>query len=482
MTPSEAPPASLSDWRLGDRFERIDGRQFLTGNQALVKLPMLQRELDRRAGLNTAGFISGYRGSPLGNLDTALLAQNRRLHEDGIRFSPAVNEELAATAVWGSQQANQLPFRARYDGVFAMWYGKGPGVDRAGDAIKHGNYAGASRHGGVLVLAGDDHGGKSSTLVYQSDHALQSFVMPVLHPASVRDYFKVGLFGWALSRATGLWAGFKCVTDIVESTVGFDFDLGRVRFVSGDLVVPTRFRDPAPMMLQALEEEGLFVHRLPAALDFARANPIDEIITATSRGGLGVIAVGKAYGDLMQALQQLGLDQTSLAALGIGIYKIQLAWPIEPIQLRRFASGCRELLVIEEKRAFVEPQVANELFNSGADRPLLSGKRSHDGRLLFPEQGELSPAMIRTVLVDRLDRLGRLTDELRQAHTGLSRREGAALAMVLGSSALRSCRPARSSFATASTCAPASGASVVTAARRSRAACPTKVQIGRAHV
>ncbi|WP_226019055.1 indolepyruvate ferredoxin oxidoreductase family protein [Novosphingobium sp. FKTRR1] len=424
------PNAFNSDWRLSDRFDQIDGRQYLTGNQALVKLPLLQRALDQAAGLDTAGFISGYRGSPLGNFDTALSGQKQRLEQNGIHFVPGVNEELAATAVWGSQQANQLPFGARHDGVFAIWYGKGPGVDRAGDALKHGNYAGASRQGGVLVLAGDDHGGKSSTLVYQSDHALQSFVIPVLHPASVRDYFQVGLFGWALSRATGLWAGFKCVTDIIETTAGFDFDLGRIRFEPGEVVIPQQFRNPAHVMQQAHEEEALFGHRLPAALDFARINSIDEIVVAPPRGGLGLVAVGKAYGDLMQAMGQLGLDVAKLQALGLGIYKLQLAWPIEPVKLRAFASGCRELLIIEEKRAFVEPQVANALFNAGGDRPLLSGKRSHEGAALFNEQGELTPGKVRAVVVDRLDRLGRLTDELRAIHADLCRREEAALAMV----------------------------------------------------
>ena len=420
---------SLRQWRLDDRYEQFDGRQFLTGTQALVKLPLLQRALDRAAGLDTAGFIAGYRGSPLGNFDTALFGQKQRLQQNGIHFAPAVNEELAATAVWGSQQANQLPFGARHDGVFAMWYGKGPGVDRSGDAIKHGNYAGASRHGGVLVLAGDDHGGKSSTVVYQSDPALQSLSVPVLHPASVRDYLRVGLFGWALSRATGLWAGFKCVTDVVESAAGFDFDLGSQRFSPIDAIIPDRFRDPG-VLLQVQEEEGLLRYRLPAALEFARINPIDEIVAMPPPGGLGVIAVGKAYGDLMQALQQLGLTATELRARGIGVYKLQLAWPVEPTQLRRFAAGCRELLVIEEKRGFVEPQIAAALFNQLADRPLLSGKRSHDGQLLLPEHGELTPAAVRSALIGRLEQLGLLTDELRDAHAALCRRESAALTMV----------------------------------------------------
>lgn len=424
------PSAIRSDWRLSDRYDQIDGRQFLTGTQALVKLPLLQRALDQAAGLDTAGFISGYRGSPLGNYDTALLGQKQRLEASGIHVRPAVNEELAATAVWGSQQANQLPFGARHDGVFAIWYGKGPGVDRAGDAMKHGNYAGASRHGGVLVLAGDDHGGKSSTLVYQSDQGLQSFAIPVLHPASVRDYFSVGLFGWALSRATGLWAGFKCVTDIVETSAGFDFDLARIRFAQPEQAIPPHFRDPAPMMQQALEEEALFGHRLPAALEFARINSIDEIVVAPGRGGLGLVAVGKAYGDLMQALRQLGLDETRLTALGVGVYKLQLAWPVEPAKLRAFAADCRELLVIEEKRAFVEPQIAAALFNAGTQRPLLSGKRSHEGEPLFTDHGELTPGKVRAVLVGRLERLGRLTDDVRDIHAQLCRREEAALAMV----------------------------------------------------
>lgn len=391
------------DWKLEDRYARHEGRLFLTGTQALVKLPLLQAELDRRAGLNTAGFISGYRGSPLGGYDAALWKAKAELAAAGIVFQPGVNEDLAATAVLGSQQAGSLPVGARHDGVFAIWYGKGPGVDRSIDALKHGNYHGSALNGGVLVLAGDDHGGKSSTIAFQSDQSLMAAAIPVLHPVGLQDYLRLGLFGWALSRATGLWAGFKCVTEAVDSSGTVDFALADAAFVVPDGLIDPAQRRPNPGLMVAAEEEAVFAHRLPAALAFARANPVDAPLISPQHKRLGIVAVGKAVGDVRQALADLGLDDQRAAALGLGLYAIRLAWPLEREGLGRFAGGYDEIMVIEEKRAFVAAQIAEALYHLPAhQRPRLSGKADPGGRPLFGEAGELSPSLIRRALVRRM--------------------------------------------------------------------------------
>jgi len=395
-SPTDTPEFDAS-YELADRYRIKSGRVFLTGNQALVRLPLMQRERDLAAGLNTAGFISGYRGSPLGIFDMNLWQAKKELEEHHVRFEPGLNEDLAATAVFGSQQAT-LMAGPKVDGVFGMWYGKGPGVDRSCDALKHANYAGTSPHGGVLALMGDDPGAKSSSIAHQSEPAMIHCGIPVLNPSSVQDYLDFGLYGWALSRYCGLWIGFKCLTDTIESS-------GSV-YVSPDrlqIVQPTDYEPPpgglhvgwANLPLQV--EERLFEHRLPALAAFLRANPIDRTMLEAGQRRLGIVTTGKAYGDLRQALEDLGLSDDKARELGISIYKVGLTWPLEREGIRAFARGHRDLLIIEEKKAIIEEQLASILYNL-SERPRLRGKLDLDGSPLVPKIGELTPKLVAGIL------------------------------------------------------------------------------------
>ncbi|MHA7835920.1 MAG: indolepyruvate ferredoxin oxidoreductase family protein [bacterium] len=390
-------PAFDVDYTLEDRYRIESGRVFLTGNQALVRLPLMQRQRDLAAGLDTAGFISGYRGSPLGIFDMNLWQAKDFLDRHHIRFEPGLNEDLAATAVWGSQQATLLE-GPKVDGVFAMWYGKGPGVDRSCDALKHANYAGTSPHGGVLALAGDDPGAKSSSIAHQSEPALIHCGIPILNPSSVQDYVDLGLYGWALSRYSGCWVGFKCLTDTIESSGSIHVSPERVR-----IVTPDDFEMPpgglhvgwANMPLQV--EERLFEQRLVAVRAFVRANGLDRVALEGERRRLGIVTTGKAYGDLRQALEDIGLDDDTARELGISIYKVALTWPIEPEGLRRFADGLDDLLVVEEKKPIIEEQLASVLYNL-SERPRLFGKQDLQGRPLVPQVGELNPLVVAGIL------------------------------------------------------------------------------------
>jgi indolepyruvate ferredoxin oxidoreductase len=387
-----------TDYRLEDRYERATGRVFLSGSQALVRLPMLQRQRDVAAGLNTAGFISGYTGSPLGGYDIALKQVPELLAKNHIHFQPGVNEDLGATAVWGSQQAGMVA-GARYDGVFGIWYGKGPGVDRSGDALKHGSYSGSARHGGVLVLAGDDHGAKSSTLAHQSDHAFIHFGMPFLNPATVQDYLDFGLHGFAMSRFSGCWIGMKCVTDTIESSASVDVDPDRVKVVhpdDGDFGRNARWGMPA-----LAAEKRHYQQRLPAVLAYIRANGLDRVVVSGPLRTLAIVTSGKAFLDVMQALEELELDSARCEALGVSVLKVAMPWPLEPEAMLAFVAGNREVLVIEEKRPVIEDQVAALLVNR-ADRPPLSGKRDVAGDPLLPSEGELSPALVALAIAARL--------------------------------------------------------------------------------
>ncbi|MFM2042745.1 MAG: hypothetical protein RLY86_1321 [Pseudomonadota bacterium] len=391
---------------LDDKYLLDQGRIFITGNQALVRLPLVQRRIDRAAGLNTAGFISGYRGSPLGNYDAALWSAKAMLERDGVVFVPGVNEELAATSVWGSQQVTLMP-GAKHDGVFGIWYGKGPGVYRAGDALKHGNLAGTSRHGGVVVLAGDDHSAKSSTTAHQSEQALMAALIPVLNPASVQDYLDLGPHAVALSRFAGLWVGFKCLTETVESGATCTLSPDPFAPVLPEIEGPPDGRN-IKLRLAALADEASVIRwRLPAAQAYIRANGLDRVALDGARRGLGIVAVGKSFADLREALALLRIDGARAAALGLRIYKPALTWPLEPDGLTRFAHGHREILVLEEKRPFVEEQAARILYHLPADaRPALSGKATPEGRPLLRSDGELSPMEIAGALMDRLTGLG----------------------------------------------------------------------------
>jgi indolepyruvate ferredoxin oxidoreductase len=410
--------APFPEMTLEDKYTLHRGRAFMTGTQALVRLPMLQRERDLAAGLNTAGFVSGYRGSPLGVLDHALERARDRLAEHHIVFRPGVNEDLAATSIWGSQQVNLFE-GARYDGVFAMWYGKGPGVDRCGDVFKHANSAGTSKHGGVLVLAGDDHAAKSSTLAHQSEHIFKACCIPVLNPSSVQDYLDLGLHGFAVSRFSGCWIAFKCVTDVVESGAVVEIDPDRVRIVAPEFAMPPgglNIRWPDAFLDQ---EARLLDYKVYAALAYCRANRLDRIVWDSPRARFGIVTTGKSFGDTMQALADLGIDETVARDAGIRVYKVAMSWPLEPQGARRFAEGLEEILVVEEKRQVIEYQIKEELYNwrEGARPPRVVGKFDDNGEWsiaagqpagnwLLPAHYELSPAQIVKALAGRFARLG----------------------------------------------------------------------------
>jgi indolepyruvate ferredoxin oxidoreductase len=389
-------------YELDDRYRRQSGRVYLNGVQALVRLPLMQRQRDLAAGLNTAGFISGYRGSPLGTYDMALWQARRFLEEHQIRFEPGVNEDLAATAVWGSQQANLLE-TARYDGVFGIWYGKGPGVDRSCDALKHGNYAGSSGSGGVLVLTGDDPAARSSSIAHQSEQALIHCGIPVLNPSSIQDYLDLGLYGWALSRYSGCWVGFKCLTDTVDSAASVAVDPERVRIaLPDDFELPQGGLNIAWGNLPLAVEQRLYQQRLPAAQAFVRANGLDRVALDSPRRRLGIVTAGKAYLDVRQALDELGVDAERAAELGLSIYKVAMTWPLEPQGALRFAEGLEDILVVEEKRPLIEEQLARLLYNLER-RPRLIGKHDEKGTPLVPAVGELAPADVARAIRSWLD-------------------------------------------------------------------------------
>ena len=390
---------------LEDKYTAPSGQVFLSGVQALVRLPMIQRDRDRANGLNTAGFISGYRGSPLSGLDKELWHAQKHLEAHDIRFQPGLNEDLAATAIWGSQQAG-LSGEATVDGVFAYWYGKGPGLDRATDAFKHANSAGTARHGGVLVLAGDDHGARSSTMAHQSEQLFMAMNMPVLNPAGLQELLDYGLMGWALSRYSGLWVGLKAITETVESSASIDISPWRVLpLLPKDFTLPPdglSIRWPDKFLAQ---EERLLRHKLPAALAFARANALDRLVVGGTRPRFGIVTTGKAHLDVMQALDDLGIDAPYAAAMGLAIYKVGMTWPLEPHGIRSFCEGLDEVLVIEEKRPVVEDQLRAQLYNWRDDvRPRVVGKTDQDGAPLLPSHGELNPAMVARVIAARIGR------------------------------------------------------------------------------
>jgi indolepyruvate ferredoxin oxidoreductase len=405
--------APLRSITLEDKYALSQGRVFLTGTQALVRLLLLQHQRDALAGLNTAGYVSGYRGSPLGGLDQALWKAKPHLAQNQIVFQPGVNEDLAATALWGTQQVNLSP-GAKHDGVFGMWYGKGPGVDRCGDVFKHANSAGTWKHGGVLAVAGDDHAARSSTVAHQSEHALKAAMMPVLVPAGVQDYLDLGLHGWAMSRYSGCWVGFKAVADTVESSASVDVSPDRVRIaLPADYELPAgglNIRWPDDRLLQ---EARLLDHKLYAALAYCRANKLNQVVIDSPNPRLGIITTGKSYLDVRQAFDDLGIDDDLAAELGIRLYKIGMVWPLESDGVRRFAEGLEEILVVEEKRQLIEYQLKEELYNWREDvRPRVIGKFDEkgewalpNGRWLLPASGELSPAQIARVIADRIGQL-----------------------------------------------------------------------------
>ena len=407
-----ALPGNLLDphYRLADRYARTEGRIYLSGVQALVRLPLMQALRDRGQGLKTGGFISGYRGSPLGGFDLELWKARSELENAGVRFVPGLNEDLGATMVWGTQQTTLFP-GARVDGVFGMWYGKGPGVDRCGDVFKHANAAGTSRHGGVLALAADDHACRSSTLPHGSEEEFVSALMPVLNPAGVQDILDMGLLGWAMSRYTGRWVGFKTIAETVESSASVDANpFARQILIPGDddFALPPdglNIRWPDPPMEQ---EMRLHRYAVAAAQAFARANRIDKVVIEAPQRRLGIVTTGKSYLDVLQALDYLGLDADACAAIGISVYKVGMSWPLEPQGIAAFARGQQDIVVVEEKKAFIERQMKEQFYNwpdSWGPRPSIVGKYDEDGNWVLPSTGELTPATIAGVIGRRILRL-----------------------------------------------------------------------------
>jgi indolepyruvate ferredoxin oxidoreductase len=396
---------ALAAVTLDDKYLLDRGRIYLTGTQALVRLPMLQRQRDSAAGLNTACFISGYRGSPLGGLDQALWSARRLIEKNHIRFQPALNEELGATAVWGSQQLGLFP-GAKYDGVFAMWYAKGPGIDRSGDALKHGNAAGTSRYGGVLLLAGDDHTCKSSTLPHQSEYAFMDACIPVLNPSGVQEILDFGLYGWAMSRYSGCWIALKTIAETMDSSASIAVDPSRIEIaLAQDFETPPgglNIRWPD----QPLDQEyRLHKYKLYAALAFAGANRLDRIVIDSPRPRFGIVTTGKSYFDVRQALDDLGIDDQHAAEIGFRLYKVGMSWPLEREGIRHFAEGLEEILVVEEKRAVIENQFKEQLYNWREDvRPRVIGKFDENRNWILPSTGELTPAMIARVIAQRIAR------------------------------------------------------------------------------
>jgi indolepyruvate ferredoxin oxidoreductase len=394
---------SLADIRLDDKYRLATGNLYLTGTQALTRLPMLQKQRDEARGMNTAGFISGYRGSPLGNLDKSLWDAKEYLQQNAIHFQPGINEELAATSVWGSQQVNLFP-HGKYDGVFALWYGKGPGVDRCGDVFKHANSAGVAEKGGVLVLAGDDHGCKSSTIAHQSEHAFIASMIPVLNPSNVQEILDYGILGWELSRYSGCWVAMKTIAENVDSSAVVEVDPLRVRIqIPDDFELPKdglHIRWPDPPLAQ---EARLNTYKIYAARAFARANNLNRVVIDSPKPRLGIITTGKSYLDVRQALEELGIDEQLCASVGIRVLKVGMSWPLEPVSVHHFAEGLDEILVVEEKRSIIEDQLTGQLYNWPLEkRPRVVGEFDEDGRSLLPNLAELTPAMIARVIAKRL--------------------------------------------------------------------------------
>jgi indolepyruvate ferredoxin oxidoreductase len=392
---------------LDDKYDLAKSRIFVTGFQAIVRLCLMQKERDRRAGLNTAGYVTGYRGSPLGTLDQQFIRAQRSLDKYDIRFQAGINEDIAATAIWGSQQA-ELRGEGKFDGVFGLWYGKGPGVDRTGDVFRHANFAGTSKHGGVLALMGDDHTAESSTTAHQSEYHFIDVMIPILNPAGVQEILDYGLYGWAMSRFCGSWVALKSMHETVESTAVIDGSLERV-----NIIIPEDFAMPEGGLNIRLrdtvlgQEARLHDYKRDAMLAFVRANKLNKYITSGGRKPkIGIITVGKSYLDVRQALDELGIDEVRCNDLGLRLYKIGCPWPISQQDLKQFADGLELIIVVEEKRSLIEVQVREELYGT-ANQPVCIGKKDERGNWLFPVKAALDPNEVAICIGERiLQRVG----------------------------------------------------------------------------
>lgn len=392
---------TLHDVALDDKFDLGKQRIFLSGSQAVVRMLLMQRERDRLAGLNTAGFISGYRGSPLGGLDQQFWRAKKQLAESGIVFQPGLNEELAATACWGSQQTELLG-EGKHDGVFSVWYGKGPGVDRSGDVFRHANLAGSARHGGVVALMGDDHTAESSTNAHATEFLFVDTMIPILNPAGVQELIDYGLYGFALSRFAGTWAAIKCVKDNVESTASVDASLGRVNVTIPDFDMPPGGLNIRHEIDFIGQEARLHEYKRAAAAAFVRANGINRTIYSGGiRPRIGIITVGKSYLDVRQALDDIGIDEAKANQIGVRLFKVGCPWPLDIEHIRDFARGLEMIVVVEEKRSLIEVQVREDLYGT-AMQPIVVGKKDERGHWLFPVKGALDPNDIAIALGERV--------------------------------------------------------------------------------
>ena len=392
---------TLHEVGLSDKFDLAKDRIFVTGAQAIVRMLLMQRERDRIAGLNTAGFVSGYRGSPLGALDMQLWKARSELSAANVVFQPGLNEELAATACWGTQQT-ELMGEGRYDGVFSVWYGKGPGVDRSGDVFRHANLAGTSPHGGVLALMGDDHMAESSTNAHATEFHFVDAMIPILNPAGVQELIDFGLYGFALSRFASTWTAIKCVKDNVESTASVDVSLARLGIVLPEIDLPPGGLGIRHEINMLGQEERLYDFKRQAVSSFIHANRINRIVYAGgSSPKLGIITVGKSYLDVRQALDELGIDEHRANQIGIRLFKVGAPWPLDYEHIRDFARGLDMIVVVEEKRSLLETQVRENLYGR-AEQPVVVGKKDERDQWLFPAKGSLDPNDIAIALGERV--------------------------------------------------------------------------------
>ncbi|WP_417417850.1 indolepyruvate ferredoxin oxidoreductase family protein [Hoeflea sp.] len=393
---------TVHDVSLDDKFDLTKDRIFVTGSQAVVRLLMMQQERDRLAGLNTAGFVSGYRGSPLGGLDQQIMRAQRSLSEHNIVFQPGLNEELAATACWGTQQSG-LDGTGKYDGVFALWYGKGPGVDRSGDVFRHANLAGSSKHGGVLALMGDDHTAESSTNAHQTEFNFIDTMIPILNPAGVQEMIDYGLHGFAMSRFAGTWAALKCVKDNVESTASVDAGLDRLKIILPEFAMPPGGLNIRANDLDFLGQEmRLHEYKRDAASAYIRANGLNRIIySGGANAKIGILTVGKNYLDVRQALDDLGIDEKRANQIGVRLFKVACPWPFDLADMAEFVDGLDMVIVVEEKRSLLESQLREALYGT-ARQPVVVGKRDERGDWLFPVKGALDPNDIAVAVGERV--------------------------------------------------------------------------------
>ena len=392
---------TLHEVALDDKFDLAKERIFLSGSQAIIRMLLMQRERDRRMGLNTAGFVSGYRGSPLGGLDLQLWKAKDKLTQSDIVFQPGLNEELALTACWGSQQTELLG-ESRYDGVFTLWYGKGPGVDRSGDVFRHANLAGSSKHGGALALMGDDHIAESSTVAHATEFLFVDTMIPILNPAGVQELIDYGLYGYALSRFAGTWAAIKCVKDNIESTASVDVSLERLGIVLPEFDMPPGGLNIRHEIDQLGQEARLHEYKRTAASAFIRANRLNKIVYSGGRKPkIGIMTVGKSYLDVRQALDDIGIDEAQANRIGLRLFKVACPWPLDFEHIAEFAQGLEMILVVEEKRSLLEVQVRENLYGTAA-QPLVLGKRDERGDWLFPAKGALDPNDIAIAIGERI--------------------------------------------------------------------------------